>query len=91
MIMIIFYYYIIDQSGSALPYSKTTEITNFKSNGDNWGYHSFAKRAELEPYIRDDCLIIKSTVTIFKATRNKILNLWLNIYWLRPIGMVWRG
>jgi speckle-type POZ protein len=58
---------IIDQNGSALPFSKTTEIRKFKSNGDNWGYSSFAKRAELEPYIRDDCLIIKSTVTIFKV------------------------
>jgi hypothetical protein len=50
-----------------LPFSKTTKIRKFKSNYDNWGFNSFARRAELELYIGDNCLIIKSIVTIFKV------------------------
>jgi speckle-type POZ protein len=58
---------ILDQFGSTSKLSETAEIRNFKTIGNDWGFRSFAKKAELEPYIRDDCLVIKGTVTIFNV------------------------
>jgi MATH domain len=62
-----FCFAILDQCEGTSKLRITAEIRNYKTMGETWGYASFAKKTELEPYIRDDCLVINGTVTVFNV------------------------
>lgn len=60
---------VLDENERQLPITETTEARNFSSDNVSWGYPNFVKKAELESHIKNDCFIIKCTLTAFKVSQ----------------------
>uniref|UniRef100_A0A453M1T5 Speckle-type POZ protein-like protein n=1 Tax=Aegilops tauschii subsp. strangulata TaxID=200361 RepID=A0A453M1T5_AEGTS len=62
-----FAFSVLDENGEPVSsYSYTHPMHTFSSKSDNWGYHKFIKRADLEVsgHMRDDCLAIRCDLTV---------------------------
>ncbi|KAJ1691722.1 hypothetical protein LUZ63_015877 [Rhynchospora breviuscula] len=59
----------LDQDGNPLSEKRTTDVFNFSSvekRTSDYGFLSFVKRSTFESVLKDDCLLIRCTVTVFK-------------------------
>ncbi|KAJ3687079.1 hypothetical protein LUZ61_016243 [Rhynchospora tenuis] len=58
---------MLDQNRNPLSERQTTEVYTFSvDTSDNFGYGDFVKRSIFESVLKDDCLIIRCTVSVFK-------------------------
>ncbi|KAJ3706825.1 hypothetical protein LUZ61_010530 [Rhynchospora tenuis] len=82
---------VVDKNGKELCKSRSSEIIKFSFWLYNWGFPSFVRKSVLESGdLKDDCVIIKCTVTVVKKPRLEICrdlrrlgdalgNIWSNI------------
>ncbi|KAJ4789678.1 BTB/POZ/MATH-domain protein [Rhynchospora pubera] len=59
----------LDQEGNPLSEKRTTEVFNFNNTvykDADFGYKNFVKRSTFDSVLKDDCLLIRCTVTVFK-------------------------
>ncbi|KAJ3687074.1 hypothetical protein LUZ61_016238 [Rhynchospora tenuis] len=57
---------ILNQNKQPLSICRTTDVYTFTAKNDSIGFMKFVKRSEIESGLKDDCILIRCTVSVFK-------------------------
>ncbi|KAJ4769417.1 BTB/POZ and MATH domain-containing protein 2 [Rhynchospora pubera] len=63
---------IVNENGDQLSDGIITDVRKHQIKNQGFGLPDFVKRSEVESFLKDDCLLIRCIVTVFKAVPVKI-------------------